>query len=182
MILRVITSWQFQGFPFLREALRWASYYNLGSIPNGFLQLARAAEVGFRQMGEGHGLTMFGNMISSAAKSSRELTKDHLISEAILMFVAGTDTTAAALTVTFHHLLQQPDVYRRLQEEVRTIMPALDSRPTVEELDSLPLLNACIREGLRVSTPSRFRMPRTVSKGGWTFKGHHFPPEVSVYI
>ncbi|SPO07004.1 uncharacterized protein DNG_09698 [Cephalotrichum gorgonifer] len=170
----------FQGFPFLREALRWASYYNLSSIPNGFLELAHAADVGFQQMGEEHGWTMFGNMMASAAKSSRELSKDHLISEGIVMFVAGTDTTAASLAFTYHHLLQQPDLYQRLQEELRTVMPTLDSRPTMEELDALPFLNACIREGLRVSSPSRFRMPRTVPVGGWTFKGHYFPAETTV--
>lgn len=170
---------QFQSFPILREALRWASYYNLSSIPNGFLELARAADMGLRQLGEDHNWTMFGSMLSSAAKSCRELDKDHLIEEGIVMFVAGTDTTAAALTVTFHHLLQQPEVYRRLREEIRTVMPTLDSRPTAEELDSLPLLNACVREGLRISCPSRVRMPRTIPDGGWTFRGHHFPAGVS---
>lgn len=123
---------------------------------------------------------MFGNMISAATKASINITKDHLIEEGIVMFVAGTDTTAAALTITFHHLLQQPEVYQKLQEEIRAIMPTLDSRPTLEELDNLPFLNACVREGLRISSPSRFRMPRTVPDGGWTFKGHYFPPKVRV--
>lgn len=121
---------------------------------------------------------MFGNMISAATKASIDITKDHLIEEGIVMFVAGTDTTAAALTITYHHLLQQPEVYRKLQEEIRTIMPTLHSRPTIEELDNLPFLNACVREGLRISSPSRFRMPRTVPDGGWTFKGQHFPAKV----
>lgn len=111
-------------------------------------------------MGEDHGRTMFGSMFSSAAKSS------------------GTDTTAASLTVTFHNLIQQPELYRQLQEEVMTVMPELDSRPTAEELDSLPLLNACIKEGLRLTCPTRTRMPRTIPEGGWTFNGHHFPPGV----
>ena len=39
---------QLQSFPVLREALRWESYYNLSAVPNGFLELARAAEVGLR--------------------------------------------------------------------------------------------------------------------------------------
>lgn len=169
---------QFQNFPVLREALRWASYYNLSAIPNGFLELARAAEIGFEKMGDGHGWTMFGSMLASAAKSSVDIDKNHLIEEGIVMFVAGTDTTAANLAVTFHHLLQQPELYRQLQEEVMTAMPTLDSRPTAEELDSLPLLNACIKEGLRITCPSRTRMPRTVPAGGWTFKGNHFPAGV----
>ena len=171
---------QFQYFPLLREALRWATYYNISAVPNGFLELARAAEVGLREIGENIRWTMFGNMISAAAKASIDIAKDHLIEEGIVMFVAGTDTTATSLTFTFHHLLQQPQVYRKLQEEIRTITPTLDSRPTVEELDNLPFLNACVREGLRISSPSRFRMPRTVPDGGWTFKDQYFPPNVRV--
>ncbi len=122
--------------------------------------------------------TMFKNMISSAEKTSTVLTKEHLISEAIVMIVAGTDTTASALAVNLHHLLQQPEVYRKLQDEVRTVMPKLDSRPAIQDLDALPFLDACIKEGLRISCPSTVRLPRTVPEGGWTFKGHYFPPGV----
>ncbi|PKY05677.1 cytochrome P450 [Aspergillus campestris IBT 28561] len=149
----------FQHFPILRELIRWASYYNLSAVPNGFLELAQISESGFQQMHTTETWTMFKNMVLAAEKKSRELTKEHLISEAIVMFVAGTDTTAAALAVTLHHLLQQPDIYRRLQDEVRTVMPTPDSRPTVPELEALPFLNACVKEGLRISCPSRTRLP-----------------------
>jgi hypothetical protein len=170
---------QFQHFPILREALRWASYYKLTAVPNGFLELGEAADGGFRAMNATDGTwTMFRNMLSSATKISTVLTKEHLISEAIVMIVAGTDTTASALAVSLHHLLQQPETYRKLQDEVRTVMPTLDSRPAIEELDALPFLDACIKEGLRISCPSRVRMPRTVPEGGWTFKGQYFPAGV----
>ena len=125
--------------------------------------------------------TMFQNMISSSEKTSTKLTKEHLVSEAILMFVAGTDTTAATLAVTLHHLLQDPVAYRRLQEEVQAVMPSLDSRPPIQDLDALPFLDACIKEGLRLTCPSRVRLPRSVPEGGWTFKGHYFPPKVSPF-
>ncbi len=126
--------------------------------------------------------TLFKNMISSAAKSSTVLNKEHLISEAIVMLVAGTDTTASALALSLNHLLQQPEVYRKLQDEVCTVMPTLDSRPAVEELDALPFLDACIKEGLRISCPSRVRLPRTVPEGGWTFKGQYFPAGVRLHV
>ncbi|KAJ5549251.1 cytochrome P450 [Penicillium frequentans] len=170
----------FQHFPILRELLRWTSYYNLSAVPNGFLELGKISESGFQQMHTTETWTMFKNMMSAAEKKSRELTKDHLISEAIVMFVAGTDTTAAALAVTLHHLLQQPDIYRKLQDEVRTVIPTLDSRPTVPELDALPFLNACVKEGLRISCPSRTRLPRTVPANGWSFRGYHLPAGTEV--
>ncbi|KAF7168666.1 hypothetical protein CNMCM5623_001606 [Aspergillus felis] len=172
----------FQHFPILRELLRWANYYSLSTVPNGFLELGRAADAGFQQMHATDTWTMFKNMISSAKKKSIELKKEHLLSEAILMFVAGTDTTAAALAITLHHLLQQPEAYQRLQDEVRTVIPTLESRPSFQDLDPLPFLDACIKEGLRISCPSRFRLPRTVSDGGWNFKGHYLPPGTIVSL
>ncbi|KAJ5475764.1 hypothetical protein N7475_001493, partial [Penicillium sp. IBT 31633x] len=170
----------FQHFPIFRELLRWASYYNLSAIPNGFLELAHISDSGFQQMHTSGTWTMFKNMILAAEKRSVELSKEQLISEAIVMFVAGTDTTAAAMAVTLHHLLQQPDIYRRLQKEVQNIMPTLDSRPTVHELDALPFLNACVKEGLRISCPSRTRLPRTVPANGWSFGGYCLPAGTEV--
>lgn len=127
--------------------------------------------------------TMFKNMMLSAEKKSIKLGREQMISEGIVMIVAGTDTTAAAVAVTLHHLLQKPEVYRKLQDEVRTVIPTLDSRPPFQELDSLPFLDACIKEGLRISCPSRMRLPRTVPDGGWNFKGHYLPPGVkSVFL
>lgn len=122
---------------------------------------------------------MFKNMISSAEKKSIKLGKEHMIAEGIVMIVAGTDTTAASLAVTLHHLLQRPELYRRLQAEVRTVIPTRDSKPAFSDLDSLPFLDACIKEGLRISCPSRTRLPRTVPAEGWEFKGHYLPPGVS---
>lgn len=84
------TNWfQFQHFPTLREALRWATYYNMSAVPNGFLELAQAADVGFRQICDNKRWTMFGNMISAAEKAGIDITKDHLTEEGIVMFVAG---------------------------------------------------------------------------------------------
>ena len=156
-----------------------ASRYNLGVIPNGFLQLGRMAETSFEKMHTMDTWTMFTNMIGAAEKQGLQLAKEHLVSEAIVMIVAGTDTTATSLAITLHHLVKLPAVYRKLQEEVRTVVPTLDSRPSVEELDALPFLDACIKEGLRISCPSRTRQPRTVPEGGWTFRGHYFPAGVS---
>lgn len=121
---------------------------------------------------------MFKNMISAAEKKSLQLTKEHLVSEAIVMLVAGTDTTAASLAVSLHYLFQQPETYRKLQEEIQSVMPELNSKPKIQTLDTLPFLDACIKEGLRISCPSRTRLPRTVPQEGWKFKDYYFPPGV----
>lgn len=121
--------------------------------------------------------TMFKSMIAAAEKSTK-LTKEHLVSEGMVMIVAGTDTTAISLSVTIHQLLQQPETYRTLQDEIRIVMPEVDSRPSIHDLDKLPLLDACIKEGMRISSPAPIRLPRVVPPGGWTFGGYYFPAGV----
>ncbi|KAJ2897243.1 hypothetical protein MKZ38_004845 [Zalerion maritima] len=169
----------FQHFPFFRALLRLMSYYNIQLVPNGFLQMGTAARTALKEMRTSPPqdvATMFETMISSASKKGIELSEEHLVSEGILMIVAGTDTTAASLAVNLHNLLQRPDTYRDLRDEVKTVLPTPDSRPNMADLDALPLLDACIKEAMRICSPVRGRLPRIVPPTGWDFGGHHFKP------
>ncbi|OQD83650.1 hypothetical protein PENSOL_c148G04064 [Penicillium solitum] len=170
----------FQYFPFLRHLIQWANNYKICAVPNGFIELAQKAEAGLQDVHSSGSWTMFKNMISMAEKKSTQLTKEQLVSEGMLMIVAGTDTTATSLSVTLHNLLQQPETYKKLQDEIRTVMPTMDSRPTIQVLDTLPFLDACVKEGLRLACPSHTRLPRTVPSDGWYFKGHYFPYRTNV--
>ncbi|KAL2827913.1 cytochrome P450 [Aspergillus pseudoustus] len=153
----------FQYLPLIHRLIQWATSCNISFVPNGFKELARSAEEGVRDLHQVGLWTMFKDMVSRAEKSGgAPLTADHLVAEGMLMIVAGTDTTAASLSVTLHSLLQQPDAYKRLQEEIQTIMPAMHSRPTIQALDALPFLDACLKEGLRICSPVQCRLPREV--------------------
>lgn len=77
-----------------------------------------------------------------------------------------------------HHLARRPDLWSELQEELRPIMDMFDGRPQIEKLAQLPLLNAVLNEGLRLSCPIRGHMPRVVPSTGWTYRGTYFPPGV----
>ncbi|QPC67970.1 hypothetical protein HYE67_010201 [Fusarium culmorum] len=92
----------------------------------------------------------------------QSLTDDELIAESSTMFFAGTDTTATTVSVALWHLIHQPDDYARLQDELRTIMPDVNSRPGLRELESLPFLEACVKESLRLACPIRGRLPRII--------------------
>ncbi|KAL4733478.1 cytochrome P450 [Aspergillus similis] len=142
----------FQYFPLLHQLLNWATRCNLGFASNGFKDLIQSAEAGLQDMDSIGLWTLFKDMVSRAEKST-PLTKEHLVGEGMLMIVAGTDTTAASLSLTLHSLIQQPDRYKKLQDEIRTVMPLFDSRPPTQTLDTLPLLDACLKEGLRISSP-----------------------------
>lgn len=60
-------------------------------------------------------------------------------------------------------------------------MNGFEKPPRIEALAALPLLNAVLKEGLRVSCPIRGHMPRVVPTEGWNYKGIHFPPGVLAF-
>lgn len=47
----------------------------------------------------------------------------------------GTETTARSLSLGMHHLLSEPHLHEKLSEEVRSVMPTPDSKPTWNELE-----------------------------------------------
>ncbi|EFX00361.1 cytochrome p450 monooxygenase [Grosmannia clavigera kw1407] len=168
----------FQQFPTCRELLRLAGHYKIKAIPNPFLGLGQVADKGLEIMRSPDNTkwTLFGAMVETAKKHGITLSNEHLVSEGILMLVAGTDTTAIALSTTTHNLIRRPELFEKLRQEIMTVAPTLDSRPKYSDLDALPFLDACVKEGLRISSPVRGRLPRVVPKEGWTFKGRFFKP------
>lgn len=140
------------------------------------------------------GQCLFQSMIALADKNNYPVTESQLVSESGVMLFAGknfyffvltaltrqgTDTTAGTLAVGLFHILQRPDVYTQLQDELRKAMPDRNSRLPYSELEKLPLLDACLKEGLRLTVPLRGRLPRVVPEDGWEFQGIHFKPGVS---
>ncbi|QPC76847.1 hypothetical protein HYE68_007599 [Fusarium pseudograminearum] len=105
----------------------------------------------------------------------QSLTDNKLIAESSTMFFAGTDTTATTISVGLWHLFHQPDDYARLQDELKTIMPDVNSKPSLRELESLPFLEACIKESLRLACPPRGRLPRVVPSEGLEVNGFRIP-------
>ncbi|OLN83441.1 putative sterigmatocystin biosynthesis P450 monooxygenase STCB-like protein 4 [Colletotrichum chlorophyti] len=120
---------------------------------------------------------IFSDLASPLWQEKRGYTPSdgQVISDGIVILAAGADTTAAALSIGIHHLTRQPELWKRLQDEVRPIMAENEGHPRLEALNQLPLLSAVIKEGLRVSCPIRGHMPRVVPAGGWQYKGTNFP-------
>jgi cytochrome P450 len=71
--------------------------------------------------------------------------------ELITMFVAGHETTAAAVTWTFHLLAHHPEIAARLHAELDRVLG--DRAPALADLEALPYLRAVIDEVLRLYPP-----------------------------
>lgn len=61
--------------------------------------------------------------------------------------------TASGTTGILYCLALNPDKQEKLRQELRTILPKKDSPLTPENMQDLPYLRACIKEGLRVCPP-----------------------------
>ena len=84
---------------------------------------------------------------SGAGMSDRQLRD-----EMMTLFLAGHETTAAALTWTWYLLSQHPDVEARLLGELHEVLGGRP--PTVADLPKLPYTDMVVREAMRLYPPA----------------------------
>ncbi len=110
---------------------------------------------------------------TGAGLSDRELRN-----EAVTFLLAGHETTANALTWTFHLLSLHPEAENQLREE---LAGALAGRaPTLDDLPRLPYLKQVIRESMRLYPPVWIIERRVIA--GDVVGGFRFPAGSSVVI
>lgn len=117
-------------------------------------------------------------------------------SNSTLYMVAGTETTATLLRFVHvnspeslltstsgltYYLLRNPSTMSLLVEELRTTFHT-ESSITIEALASLPYLNACIEEGLRIYPPAPVGLPRRIPEGGIAVGDDWVPEGTTVAI
>ena len=77
-----------------------------------------------------------------------------------MVIIAGTLTTAAALSEITFHLLRQPDELRTLKNELAKATANETALLDPVKLEQLPYLTAVIKEGLRLSSGISTRLQR----------------------
>ncbi|CAG8958505.1 hypothetical protein HYFRA_00009819 [Hymenoscyphus fraxineus] len=93
-------------------------------------------------------------------------TKDELGAEMAGQILAATETTSSALAYIFYELAKDPILLEELYQELIVV-------DDDHELDSVKLLDACIKEGLRFRPPVALTGSRAVPPGGLDLLGHH---------
>lgn len=106
-------------------------------------------------------------------------TIDELSADSLLLLMAGTDTTAHALTIATYNVLREPNVLRKLKAELRAAILNKDSWAECAELEKLPYLRGVIKESLRVTSGTPGHLPRVVPSTGAVFCGQRIAPGVS---
>ena len=121
--------------------------------------------------------TVFDTMLNpNLEKGQYTPTMQELTGDALLMLLAGTDSTAHTLVTATYGMLTHPDMQRKLQTELKEAIPERDSLVTWAALEKLQYLPAVIKESLRWAAGSPGRLPRTVPSTGAVFCGQKIPP------
>ena len=96
--------------------------------------------------------SLFYDMITNPQVRPEEKTTDHLVSEAVTVIFAGMNTTAHILSIIIYHLLQDPSILHRLQEELANVMSHNDDRSPWQTIEKLPYVvsRTALRECRRI--------------------------------
>ena len=94
-------------------------------------------------------------------ETGEPFSREELIDQLGVFFLAGHETTASALTWAFYMLADQPHWLARLREEIATVVG--DASMSFEHTRQLPLTKAFFKETLRLYPPITF-MPRVAMR------------------
>lgn len=109
------------------------------------------------------------DMLSNFCKSKNPTTgnllqRNEVLRTAISVVSAGSDTSATALTTMIGYLVRNPEVHEALQKEIDEAFDvgALTWPIQYAQAVKLELLQACIKETLRLHPPISMSLPREV--------------------
>lgn len=91
----------------------------------------------------------------------RGMTDEQARDEVVTLFLAGHDTSAAALTWVFYHLAREREVSARVERELDALGGAV---PTMADLRRLPFLEMVVKETLRLNPPAVGLFPRQATE------------------
>ncbi|EKM75926.1 hypothetical protein AGABI1DRAFT_45687 [Agaricus bisporus var. burnettii JB137-S8] len=89
--------------------------------------------------------------VSADLPEHQRMNEKDVLAQIPTFIIAGHETTSTAATWALFALSTHPDIQTKLREELFTIQT---DNPSMDELNSLPYLDAVLRETLRLHTPS----------------------------
>ncbi|KAK8099954.1 hypothetical protein PG999_010328 [Apiospora kogelbergensis] len=88
--------------------------------------------------------------------------------------IAGSDSVGSVITTMMFHLLQHPNCVQKLYTELQSAN-LTRPRPRLSEIQSLPYLDACMWEAIRLHPAFALPLERVVPEGGITVGGYYLP-------
>jgi cytochrome P450 len=117
--------------------------------------------------------TLFHEMLHSDLSPS-EKTVNRMVQEAQVIIGAAILTTSWAAAVASFHIINNPEIFRKLRAELEEAIPDPLMQLHWQTLEQLPYLTGCIKEGIRLAYGIGSRLPR-VSRTDLTYKEWTIP-------
>lgn len=102
---------------------------------------------------------------------------DELVSNAEILIIGGSETTASLLCGVTYLLLQNPEAHQILKDEVRSIFHS-EEEINLISVNRLSYMLACLDEAMRMYPPIANGLPRVCPKGGSQVMGKYIPENV----
>lgn len=109
------------------------------------------------------------------------MTDQRVLTMAVSMAFAGSETTAISLAAVFYYLLRNPSAYQKLMQELDEaveegrIADSPAGTVTWAESQKLPYLDACIKEAFRMHPAAGLPLERITPPQGIEIDGHFIP-------
>ncbi|KAI9292790.1 cytochrome P450 [Neoconidiobolus thromboides FSU 785] len=115
-------------------------------------------------------------------ETNEMLMDKQIIEESILQLIAGTHTTANSLTWTFYSLLQHPQIYKKLKQELIKTFPTKENITYAKCKSECPYLAAVLHESLRLLPVVSGNVVRVTPRGGRVIDGYFIPEKTIVGV
>lgn len=79
-----------------------------------------------------------------ASNDSKTFTLEELAAQVFVFFAAGFETSASALTFSLFEIAQNPDIQRKVHEEIDRVLAEHDGELTYDSINDLKYLECCI--------------------------------------
>ena len=125
-----------------------------------------------------------GDFLGAILKHSgteKEWTRGEIYSNSNLLIMAGSETSASAMSGCLYHLARSPRDTIRLVNEIRAKCHTEDEI-TFEAIADLPYLDAVLHESMRLYPAQPIFTPRIIPRGGAVVAGLHVPEKVSIHL
>jgi cytochrome P450 len=121
---------------------------------------------------------MLSMLVAARDEDGSALDEDELVGHTGVIFAAGHETSTNALAWTLFLLAEHPQVASDLVDELDGVLHG--APPTVEQLGKLPLLDAVVKESMRVLPPVPLH-PRVVAEDT-ELGGYKLPRNTELFL
>lgn len=118
--------------------------------------------------------------IIESGEAEFEFDRRHVKAVLLDMFVAGMDTSATAVEWALSELLRHPQVMKKLQQELESIV-GLDQMIEESHIDNFPYLDMVIKETLRLHPVAPLLLPHE-SMEDCIIDGFHVPKKSRILV